>query len=146
MLDARTIPTFNAQDVLSQVSFDSDDKCWEWNGYITKYGYGVYGHMGYMVHRIIYELLVDKLGTEESIDHLCKNKKCVNPNHLEVVSLRENVLRSNNFYAINARKSYCKHGHIFDDDNTYIHPKRGTRHCKKCNKLAQQRFNIKKED
>lgn len=113
MLEARTIPNFNAESVLTKVGFDTDDKCWEWQGYITHYGYGVYGKMGYMVHRVVYELLVRKLGPEESIDHLCRNTKCVNPNHMEVTTLTENVLRSNNFYAINARKTHCKHGHEF---------------------------------
>ncbi len=140
MLEARIIPEFKSELVLSKIVFNEDDKCWEWNGYITHHGYGVYGKMGYMAHRVVYEVFVERLRSEESLDHLCKNTSCVNPKHMEVTSLRENVLRSSNPYATNARKKQCVRGHEFTTENTYVHPKRSTRHCKTCAKLAQTRF------
>ena len=130
MLEAREIPYFDPQSVLGKVDFQ--DGCWEWQGHITRFGYGTYGKQNYMVHRVIYEMLVDKLGPEDSIDHLCQNKRCVNPEHMEVVDLIENVMRNDSFYSINHRKTECINGHEFDESNTYIHPTRGNRHCKKC--------------
>lgn len=130
----RPIPDFDPQSVLTKVDFQ-DESCWEWQGNIDNYGYGTYGKQNYMVHRVVYEMLVDKLKPEETLDHLCFNRSCVNPDHLEAVTLGVNVLRGNNPHAINARKTHCLNGHEFDEQNTYIHPKRGTRHCRACNTL-----------
>lgn len=144
MLEAVTLPTYDAQKVLTKVDFSDDDTCWEWQGNIDKNGYGTYGKRNHMVHRVVYELLVDKLGAEDSIDHLCLNRCCVNPNHLEVVSLSENILRGGNPYAVNARKTVCGKGHEFNDNNTYIHPKRGHRQCKICRNEATRRYQLRK--
>ncbi len=141
MLEAREIPNFNPQAVLGKIDFQ--DGCWEWQGHITRYGYGTYGKQNYMAHRVVYELLVDKLGPEDSIDHLCLNKRCVNARHMEVVPLIENVFRNNSPTSVNHRKTECKNGHEFDEVNTYIHPTRGTRHCKQCQLNAQKRFRSK---
>ena len=130
----RPIPDFDPQSVLTKVDFQ-DDGCWEWQGNIDQYGYGTYGNQCYMVHRVVYEMLVDKINPEDTIDHLCYNRACVNPDHLEAVPFTVNVMRGNNPYAINKRKTHCLNGHEFDEVNTYIHPKRGTRHCKACNSL-----------
>lgn len=137
----RTIPAYDPQSVLTKVDFQTNG-CWEWQGNVDKNGYGTYGNQNHMVHRVVYEMLVDKLSPEETVDHLCLNRACVNPDHLEEVSLKVNVLRGNNPNAVNARKTHCLIGHKFDDDNTYIHPKRGTRHCRACNHLRS--LNLRK--
>ncbi len=141
MFKARTIPNYDAQAVLTKVDFSDDDMCWEWQGNIDTYGYGTYGNQNHMVHRVVYELLIDKLELKDTIDHLCFNRSCVNPNHLEVVPLRDNILRGNNAASINSRKTHCIKGHEFDLYNTYTHPKRGTRHCRPC----QSSRSIKKD-
>ena len=64
------------------------------------------------------------------LDHLCKNKSCVNPQHLEVVTNTENVMRADGVCALNAKKTHCKHGHEFTELNTY-RTKVG-RVCKQC--------------
>lgn len=87
-----------------------------------------------MAHRVAYDLLVRKLSTDEFLDHLCRNRRCINPEHLEPVSLVENVMRGNSTHAINARITHCVRGHELAGANLYIHPKRGRRHCKACMK------------
>ena len=72
--------------------------CWEWMGAITMFGYGVFydfnKNRAVRVHRYSYEHYKDETLGNLTVDHLCRNKKCVNPKHLEAVSLAENIRRS----------------------------------------------------
>ena len=140
---AKQLPNHNIETIMKKVIVT--DTCWLWGGSVTRYGYGVYGHIGRMAHRIVYSLLVRNLEETEFLDHLCRNRKCVNPKHLEVVSLVENVMRGESLHARNARKTECKNGHAFDEANTYIHPKRGTRHCKTCARIANSKHALSKK-
>lgn len=67
-----------------------------------------------MAHRVAYELCIGPIPTGLTIDHLCRNTRCVNPKHLEAVTLRENILRGTGPTAHNAAKSACRRGHPFD--------------------------------
>src|SRR5262249_43013716 len=98
-------------------------------------GYGGFWQGGaggtyHLAHRIAYSLLVRPLAQHEHLDHLCRNRACVNPAHLEPVSLKENVLRGIGITAINAKKTHCFAGHEFTSENTRVW--RGKRHCRKC--------------
>lgn len=144
MIKARLIPNYDAQSVLTKVDFGDDDMCWEWNGNIDQYGYGTYGNQNHMVHRVVYELFVDKLGTDEFLDHLCMNRSCVNPNHLEIVAPVVNVRRSNSICGINHRKTHCVMGHEFTPDNTYTPPQRlNRRYCKRCQDMRCLNYNLR---
>jgi hypothetical protein len=79
-------------------------------------------------HRVIYELLVGPIPAGLTIDHLCRNRACVNPAHMEPVTLRENILRSpSSATAVNARRTQCPRGHEYDRISA-----RGYRSCSTC--------------
>jgi hypothetical protein len=113
------------------------DGCWTWlgstrNGYGSVFtGSGLVGRRNRMAHRVAYELLVGPVSNDLTLDHLCRNRGCVNPDHLEPVSNRENILRSNSPAAVNARKTHCINGHEFSPENTAVSPN-GHRACLKC--------------
>jgi hypothetical protein len=106
--------------------------CWIWQG--TKSGgYGqiaVNGKQLY-VHRASYECFKAKIPDGLTLDHLCKNKRCCNPEHLEPVTMRVNVLRSENPCAVNAKKTTCPRGHEYDQDRSKV----GGRQCRKCRQI-----------
>src|SRR5882672_10337222 len=101
--------------------------CWLWHGALQNKGYGLF-HIGsvldrsrrrVLAHRLAYELYMGPIPFGLTIDHLCRVPCCVNPDHLEPVTHRENVLRGLSPQAMNAAKLHCVSGHPFDDVNTY---------------------------
>lgn len=114
--------------------------CWLWTGAKTNAGYGqlvrrVGGkQVSTMAHRWAYEATVGPLPEGTHGDHLCRTPACVNPAHLEPVTVRENLLRGVSPSAINARKTACKNGHPLSGDN--LHEWRGRRGCRICRKQS----------
>ena len=116
--------------------------CWLWTASKYDNGYGKYWFHGRMVraHRVAYQLLIGNIPEGFTIDHLCRNRSCVNAlTHMEVVTPGVNTLRGNGVSGINARKSYCPKGHPYDLLNTEW--RKGNRHCRLCEK---QRIRKKK--
>lgn len=109
--------------------------CWEWQGAKHPLGYGNMrvGKKTQWAHRVVYENLVGPIEEGMSLDHLCRNPSCVNPEHLEPVTHKENVLRGVGPTAINAAKTHCKRGHEFTKTNTRITVANG-RLCRACDK------------
>ena len=100
----------------------AESGCWEWQAAQLSGGYGSFTLAGRttVAHRFAYQYWVGPIPAGLTIDHRCCNPVCVNPDHLEAVTMKVNVLRSlTNPSAINARKTHCKRGHAFDEENTY---------------------------
>ncbi|MEU7163131.1 HNH endonuclease signature motif containing protein [Streptomyces morookaense] len=119
---------------LSKVG-DTGAGCWEWAGTRTLQGYGQFwldGRNQY-AHRIAYEVVVAPIPDGLVIDHLCRNRACVNPGHLEPVTNRTNLLRGVGFAAAKARQTHCIRGHRFDTANTR-RATNGTRKCRACDR------------
>lgn len=119
-------------------------RCWIWTKPQDKEGYGYLKWQGRTrrSHRIIYDFLRGGLNDDLVIDHLCRNRLCQNPWHMEQVTNKENVLRGEGLAAVNARKTHCKNGHEFSPDNLYLTP-RGRRDCRICRRAAYKRWWLK---
>jgi hypothetical protein len=117
--------------LLSRIDI-TPDGCWQWIGFIDTAGYARLARPGKSnrAARAAWELLVGPIPDGLTIDHLCRNRGCVNPEHLEPVTMGENTYRGTSFAAINRMKTSCPHGHPYDQENTYITA--GRRRCRAC--------------
>lgn len=109
------------------------DECWAWTGGGPP-SYGRFGIGGrtHLAHRVAYELMVGPIPDGLDIDHLCRNKVCVNPAHLEPVPHAVNVRRGPK-----PKPSHCKRGHEFNQANTYF-KNDGGRQCRACDRQRRQ--------
>lgn len=103
--------------------------CWRWSASKKTGGYGQVTHLGRCrsAHRVFYEVLRGPIPAGLHIDHLCRNRDCVNPSHMEVVTQAENNAR--NFWAL---RTHCKNGHLLSEDNVSRSANRYGRRCKRC--------------
>lgn len=124
---------------------ENTESCWLWQGSTTADGYGNLGTVllskGKMkvekAHKVAWKLLIGPLPEAPLIlDHLCRNRACVNPWHLDPVTWRENVRRGNAFAGINARKTHCINGHEFDEANTILFGN-NWRRCRTCTNIFE---------
>lgn len=109
-----------------------DGSCVTWTGCLNADGYGLFRYHGTKrAHRVAYLLTTGEIPEGLELDHLCRNRACVNPDHLEPVTGAVNQLRSPLSPAgTNARKTHCVRGHEFNAENTHV--TRGERVCRTC--------------
>lgn len=118
----------------AKVDRNNDGECWRWVASLNSAGYGQIYRDGRpdRAHRVAYELLVGPIPEGLHIDHLCRNRWCVNPVHLEPVTLAENNRRAAAAAAPGSRrKQRCRNGHEFNAENTRIDPA-GWQRCRTC--------------
>lgn len=118
----------------SRYVVDSVTGCWVWTNGLKKAGYAGLLFRGafYYGHRFSYLIHVGPIPEGLHIDHLCRNRACVRPDHLEAVTCRENILRGEGLAAANAGKTHCKRGHAFTEDNTKLTARGRT--CRTCHR------------
>lgn len=115
--------------------------CWLWTGSQDGRGYGLFfdGVKPVRAHRYSYMVYKSEIPQGLVIDHLCRVRNCVNPEHLEAVTQKENLYRGDTIAATNRAKSFCKNGHEFTAANT-ITRKNGTRNCRTCINLLKKKY------
>lgn len=116
---------------------DKTGPCWVWTASLNSKGYGQINVDGRpkLAHRVAFELERGAIPEGMQLDHLCRNRKCVNPAHLEPVTNKTNTLRGVGPTAVNAAKTECKRGHSLTD--AYV--SQGMRYCRTC-MLEKQRL------
>lgn len=126
------------QRFMQYVKKDTSSGCWEWTGTLQKNGYSAFYCNGKIVrgHRWSYEHFTAPMPQGKEIDHLCRNRKCVNPSHLEPVTRKENMRRAMRFHCVN--------GHAFTPENTYMHD--GKRYCRECRRIRVRAYRRRKSN
>lgn len=133
--------------VLDSKFFDKVEKtdtCWLWFGCRMRSGYGKLGRKGktLLAHRYSYELLKGVIPKGLTIDHLCRVRNCVNPDHLEAVTIGVNTLRGSSVSALAARKTHCPSGHEYSGASLRI-TKEGHRKCLICTRLRDRKRRLR---
>ena len=132
--------------------------CWLWTGKKTSGNYGQFwdGSKYVMAHRWSYSHHVGEIVDDLTIDHLChswdasclggdncRHRSCVNPNHLEPVTICVNILRGNTIAKLNLDKKICSNGHLFNEENTYMQGNR--RKCRICRSQVNRAYYMKRK-
>lgn len=132
--------------ILERTAADPDSGCWIWQGAVNAGGYGrvsvgsrAEGTLRQeFIHRAVYEALVAPIPEGLHIDHLCRVRHCVNPEHMDPVPKAVNTLRGEAPAARNARKTHCDNDHPLEGDNLRV-TRAGHRQCRTCFRASQKR-------
>lgn len=130
-----------SERIEERTSPEPNTGCWLWTGAVGDHGYGTISvnDTTRLAHRLAFEAAKGPIPSGLQIDHLCRQRMCVNPQHLEAVTHRENGIRGVGACAFNARKTHCVNGHEFTAENTC--QRKDTRHvtrqCVACGKARR---------
>lgn len=135
---AKSIPLFEDHErFLRKISIDSRTDCWNWTAGKTSLGYGVFSikHSSYRAHRVSWAIFNGSLSSGLVLDHKCKNRMCINPDHLREVTRKVNTLENSNGPAyLNSIKTHCRNGHALTPDN--LTSNKNERVCLTCNRIS----------
>ena len=139
----------NLTRIFSKMKIPNGVSCWTWKASSAR-GYGKVSWKGKAVHthRLMYSWAVGPIphyipgGME--LDHLCKNKICCNPSHLELVTPKINIARSTGVCGLNANKTHCKRGHLLEGGNLIPQLASRRRECVTCHNARQRAYHAKK--
>lgn len=126
--------------VQRKILVNSENGCWEWQGTVRDDGYGKY-HKSY-THRLVYGALVGPIPDGLELDHLCRNRRCCNPEHLEAVTRRVNILRSPiAIQSLRRNRTVCSKGHPLEGENLRYETSNGRRWrtCVTCRRAKDER-------
>ncbi len=140
---AQSLPPLSPKDILRfWKKVRKTETCWLWTAARSPAGYGFFGLAGKnrLAHRVAFVLCRGEPRPEMQLDHLCRNTSCVNPDHLEPVTPRENLRRSPH---TTGNRTKCPQGHAYSGDNVYIKPS-GARTCRECDRVRAREFNRRK--
>jgi hypothetical protein len=147
IIDGMLIDEWTQILLVSALEIDTGG-CWKWKGNHSKKGYGFLRltDRPIAVYRLTYQLWRGPIPKGLVSDHLCVNRGCANPWHIEIVSNIENVMRGNGVGPKNMRKTHCPKGHPYDENNTrYTSRKNGgvNRRCRTCQRKWNRDFSAR---
>lgn len=133
-----------SERLFSKLEAEPNTGCWLWIGRLQKDGYGEVDMGAKRIakaHRAVWEELVGPIPGGLQVDHLCRVRSCVNPDHLELVTSWENTMRGNHPRSIVIRTGRCQRGHERSPENLYVYKNGSTSHCRPCaNLTARERW------
>lgn len=132
----KDIPEVDRAWFMAKVAPVPECGCWLWEGECNR-GYGIVyiKERKYRAHRVSYRLHKGPIPPGLTLDHLCRVRCCVNPDHLEAVDCKENVLRGAGVTAQNSRKTHCSRGHELTPETTRLGSRKRGRDCRLCLRL-----------